>query len=163
MCHQTRCLQLRLWVPLMVARGACWTRYTSESENAGVRTDRLSVVSTGRESSCKAFAKTVNHRRSTTISESKRKTLTLLDIGHRYQPKARDRSHQARRHARREISRRAFFQQFWQRAPVRSSIAGCRQAILVLLRPPDVMEFSSEVCAIIDILSGFFFLPIYLL
>ena len=100
-----------------------------------------------------------NRGRSTRISEDKRKTLTLLDVGHQNRPKTRDAGSARAADAGIHNSRGAGLQKLGSEC-LRSNIAGWRQAISVFLRSSNVMEFGAKIRAIIDVLRDFFFVPI---
>jgi hypothetical protein len=100
-----------------------------------------------------------NRGRGSRISEEERKTLTFSDVGNQYRTKAGDASSSSVSNAGINDSCGTFFQQVRSEC-LRSNIAGWRQAISVLLGPSNVMEFSAEICPIINVVSNFLFVPV---
>ena len=100
-----------------------------------------------------------NRGKSKTISEDKRKPLTLLNVRHQNRPKTRDAGSTRAADAGINNSRGAGLQKLVSQC-LRSGIAGCRETICVLCRSSNVVEFSAEIRAIIDILGDFFFVPV---
>jgi len=103
-----------------------------------------------------------NRGRSTRISKDERKRISLLNVGHQYRPRAHDTGSSRSSNTRVNNSRGAGLEELGSEC-LRGNVADWRQAVSALLRRPNVMEFSAEIRAIIDVLSDFFFVPIYLL
>src|SRR5271165_1521470 len=100
-----------------------------------------------------------NRWRSTIIGEDKRKSLTLLNVGHQYRPTARDAGSTRAADAGIDNSRGAGFKELRCEC-LRGDIAARGETVCVLLRSSNVVEFGTKIRSIIDIISDFFFVPI---